>query len=45
MYLISSGLQIKYGFYDMKKKSMLKSGDQSLNGMIYNAYKAIHFLY
>ena len=45
MYLISSGLQIKYGFYDMKKKSMLKSGDQSLNGMIYNAYKAIPFLY
>ena len=45
VYLISSGLQIKYGFYDMKRKSMLKAGDKSLNGTIYNAYKAIPFLY
>jgi hypothetical protein len=29
----------------MKKKSMLKSGDKSISGMIYNAYKAIPFLY
>ena len=45
IYLISSGLQVKYGFYDMKRKSMLKSGDKSLNGIIYNSYKAIPFLY
>ena len=45
IYYISSGLQIKYGFYDMKRKSMLKSGDKSMNGIIYNVYKAIPFLY
>ena len=45
IYLISSGLQVKYGFYDMKRKSMLKSGDKSMNGIIYTSYKAIPFLY
>ena len=45
IYLISSGMQIKYGFYDMKRKSMLKSGDKSINAVIYNIYKAIPFLY
>ena len=45
IYYISSGLQVRYGFYDMKRKSMLKSGDKSLNGTIYNVYKAIPFLY
>ena len=45
IYLVSSGLQIKYGFYDMKRKSLLKSGKKSINGIIYNIYKAIPFLY
>ena len=45
IYLVSSGLQIKYGFYDMRKKSLLKSGHKSINGYIYNVYKAIPFLY
>ena len=29
-YFISSGLQVKYGFYDMKKKSVLKAKSNSL---------------
>jgi hypothetical protein len=45
IYFISSGLQVKYGFYDMKRKSMLKSGKSSINGVIYNSFKAIPFLY
>jgi hypothetical protein len=45
IYLVSSGLQIKYGFYDLKRKSLLKSGNKSINGYIYNIYKAIPFLY
>ena len=45
IYFVSSGLQIKYGFYDMKRKSLLKSGDKSINGVIYNIFKAIPFLY
>ena len=44
-YFLSSGLQIKYGFHDMKRKSMLKSGNSSINGTIYNCFKAIPFLY
>ena len=45
IYLIGSGLQVKYGFYDLKRKSLLKSGHSSINGGIYAAYKAIPFLY
>ena len=45
IYLISSSLQIKYGFYDLKKKSLLKSGKGSINNAIYQAIKAIPFLY
>ena len=45
IYLFSSGLQIKYGFYDMRRKSMLKSGNSSINGTIYNSFKAIPFIY
>ena len=45
VYLIGSGLQVKYGFYDLKRKSLLKSGNSSINGGIYAAYKAIPFLY
>ena len=45
IYFVGSGLQIKYGFYDMKRKSMLKSGNSSINGGIYSGFKAIPFLY
>ena len=45
IYLISSALQVKYGFYDMKRKSMLKSGTKNYNGWIFNIYKNIPFLY
>jgi len=45
IYFVSSGLQVKYGFHDMKRKSMLKSGNSSINGTIFNSFKAIPFLY
>ena len=45
VYLIGSGLQVKYGFYDLRRKSLLKSGNSSISGGIYAAYKAIPFLY
>ena len=45
IYLIGSGLQVKYGFYDLKRKSLLKHGHSAINGGIYSAYKAIPFLY
>ena len=45
IYFISSGLQIKYGFYDMKRKSLLKSGNKSVNGIINKIFKSIPFLY
>ena len=44
-YFIPSGLQIKYGFYDMKKKSVLKAKNNTLYGGIYAGYKNIPFLY
>ena len=45
VYFFASGLQVKYGFYDMKKKSVLKRKSNSLYGGIYSGYKAIPFLY
>ena len=45
IYFFSSGLQVKYGFYDLKKKSILKRKSNSLYGGIYSGYKAIPFLY
>ncbi len=45
IYFIGSGLQVKYGFYDMKRKSILKSKNNSISGGIYNGYKSIPFLY
>ena len=45
IYLIYSSLQIKYGFYDMKRKSILKSGNSTINSGIFSAFKAIPFLY
>ena len=43
-YFFSSGLQIKYGFYDMKRKSLLKSGNSSISSGIYTGFKSIPFL-
>ena len=45
IYLVASGLQIKYGFYDIKRKSVLKSKNNSLSGGIYNGFKNVPFLY
>jgi ABC-type multidrug transport system fused ATPase/permease subunit len=45
IYFVSSGLQVKYGFYDMKRKSILKGKSNSLYGGIYAGYKNIPFLY
>ena len=44
-YFITSGLQVKYGFYDMKKKSVLKSKNNTFYGMLYSGYKNVPFLY
>lgn len=44
IYLIFSGLQIKYGFYDLKRKSIFKN-IYSIQGYIYYAYKLIPFYY
>ena len=44
IYLIFSGLQIKYGFYDLKRKSIFKNV-YSIQGYIYYAYKLIPFYY
>ena len=45
IYFFSSGLQVKYGYYDIKRKSLLKSGKNSINGIIYKSIRAIPFLY
>ena len=45
IYFIGSGLQVKYGFYDMKRQSVLKSAKNTISGLIYNGYKSIPFLY
>ena len=45
IYFTCSGLQIKYGFYDIKRKSLLKSGNNPINSTIYKSIKSIPFLY
>ena len=45
VYLIGSSLQIKYGFFDLRRKSILKSGNGSINGIIFSIYKSIPFFY
>ena len=45
VYFICSGLQVKYGFYDMKRKSVLKAKSNSIYGGVYAGYKAVPFLY
>ena len=45
LYLILSGLQVKYGFYDIKRKSFFKrKGDEILSGLS-KGFNAIPFLY
>ena len=43
-YLIPSALQIKYGFNDMKRKSVLKRSPSDLNNVLVNIYQQIPFL-
>ena len=45
IYFIFSGMQVKFGFYDMKRKSLLKSGYSSINKLINTAFKSIPFIY
>ena len=45
IYLSFSSFQIQKGLLDMKKKSILKSGESSINSGIYNGYKNTPFLY
>jgi hypothetical protein len=43
-YLVPSALQIKYGFNDMKKKSILKRNPSDLNNLFVTIYQQIPFL-
>jgi len=43
-YLVPSALQIKYGFNDMKKKSLLKRNHTEINNLLVNIYQQIPFL-
>ena len=45
IYLILSGLQVKYGFYDIKRKSLFKKKDDELFSNMCSAFQAIPFLY
>ena len=45
IYFIFSGMQIKFGFYDMKKKSILKGGYSSMNKTFNTTFRVIPFLY
>ena len=44
-YFTFSGMQIKYGFCDIKKKSLLKSGYSSFRKNINTIFKSLPFLY
>ena len=44
IYLILSGLQVKYGFYDIKRKSLFKKKDDELFSNMCSAFQAIPFL-
>ena len=45
IYFIFSGMQIKFGFYDMKKKSILKAKYTTPNKLFNTVFKNIPFLY
>ena len=44
VYHIFSGLQIKYGYYDLKRKSIFKNIN-SIQGLLFEVYKLIPFYY
>ena len=44
-YYLFSGLQVKFGFYDMKRKSLLKSVEKSFYGTINTIFRSIPFVY
>ena len=41
IYFTFSGMQIKFGYYDMKRKSLLKSGYSTVNKIINTVFKSI----
>ena len=43
-YLFLSGLQVKYGFYDIKRKSLFKKKDDELYSNLCSLFKAIPFI-
>ena len=45
IYIILSSLQIKYGFYDIKRKSLFKKGQDELFSNMASLFKNIPFLY
>ena len=45
IYFTFSGMQIKFGFYDMKKKSLLKAKYTTFNKLFNTVFKNIPFLY
>ena len=44
IYLILSSLQVKYGFYDIKRKSLFKKKDDEMYSNLGSLFKAIPFL-
>ena len=44
LYLILSALQVKYGFYDIKRKSLFKKKDDELFSSMGSLFRAIPFL-
>ena len=44
-YLLFSGMQIKFGFYDIKRKSYFKTGENNYLAKLGNIFKEIPFLY
>ena len=45
IYFIFSGIQIQFGFYDMKKKSILKAKYNTFNKLFNTVFKNIPFIY
>ena len=44
IYLLLSGLQVRYGFYDIKRKSLFKKKDDELYSNMGSLFRAIPFL-
>ena len=45
IYMVLSALQIKYGFYDIKRKSLFKKGQDEIFSNMASLFKSIPFLY